>query len=102
MRHKRKDEDLRHKRKDEDMGHKRKGSFASKKMQLDMESPYIVATKKNMIETSLKDPVSASKASITTLKEIQEVNCNDNIAYYIKKVSRDYTYVVIRTIIKVL
>ncbi|KAK4285989.1 hypothetical protein QN277_002610 [Acacia crassicarpa] len=73
------------KKKEGDVGHKRKGSFASKKMKQDMESPYIVTSEESMSQPSSEDPVSASSASIATSGKIQELDAHDNVAYYIKE-----------------
>ncbi|KAI9093230.1 hypothetical protein K1719_027244 [Acacia pycnantha] len=73
------------KKKEEDVGHKRKGSFASKKMKQDMESPYIVTLEENMSQPSPEDPVSASTASIATSGKIQELDADYSVAYYIKE-----------------
>ncbi|XP_028779865.1 myosin-2 isoform X2 [Neltuma alba] len=72
------------KKKEGDVGHRRKGSFASKKMKQDMESPYIVTSEENISQSSSEDPVSASTASTATSGKIQELDGDDNVAYYIK------------------
>ncbi|XP_054815599.1 myosin-2 isoform X3 [Prosopis cineraria] len=73
------------KKKEGDAGHKRKGSFASKKMKQDIESPYIVTSEENMNQPSSEDAVSVYTASIETSGKIQELAGDDNVAYYIKK-----------------
>ncbi|KAF7822772.1 myosin-2 isoform X1 [Senna tora] len=72
------------KKKDGDTGHKRKGNFGIKKMKQDMESPYIATPKVNARETSSETSVSASTVSVSAAK-IRELDCDDNIAYYIRK-----------------
>lgn len=71
-------------------GHKRKGSFGSKKMKMDVESPYIVQSEEKMIEQSSQDPVSTSDDSTASVAPPSRELEDDNIAYFIKKVTGDF------------
>lgn len=72
----------------ESLRHLRKGSFASKKMKIDIESPYIVTPEENVSQMLLEDSVSASPASILAAGKVQELDGeDDNVSYYIRKVT---------------
>ncbi|RDY06773.1 Myosin-2, partial [Mucuna pruriens] len=70
-----------------ELGHKRKGSFGSKKIKMDVESPYVVITEEKVTEPSSPFPVSICNDSCTDAEapppsgELED----DNVAYFIKK-----------------
>lgn len=74
-------------------GHRRKGSFASKKMKMDLESPYVAKSEEKMVaeQTSSPSPVStpadsSAAAADSVTPPSQELE-DDNVAYFIKKVT---------------
>ncbi|KAI4322882.1 hypothetical protein L6164_022533 [Bauhinia variegata] len=73
------------KRKDTEKEHKRKGSFGSKKMKKDVESPYIVTPEEKIRKQSSEAPAPVPTASVASSGKIHELDWEDNIAYFIKK-----------------
>lgn len=78
---------------EKEMGHRRKGSFGNKKMRVDLESPY-VAKSEEIIISEQSSPVSistpADDESVASVAPPSPELEDDNVAYFIKKVSFDF------------
>ncbi|KAK7244386.1 hypothetical protein RIF29_39207 [Crotalaria pallida] len=67
-------------------GHRRRGSFGSKKMKMEVESPYIVKSEEKIVSgESLPGPVSTSADSTASVPPPSRELEDDNVAYFIKK-----------------
>ncbi|KAK7272499.1 hypothetical protein RJT34_29126 [Clitoria ternatea] len=72
-----------------EMGHRRKGSFAGKKIKLNVESPYVVKSEENVNEQLSPGPVPTSNTTDSSIAgeapppsgELED----DNVVYFIKK-----------------
>ncbi|XP_045801422.1 myosin-2-like [Trifolium pratense] len=73
----------------EKLGHKRKGSFGSKKLMLDVESPYVVVTEEHTVVTSEQQsspgPVSSIPVDDSSVAPLSQELVDDNVSYFIKK-----------------
>ncbi|WJX73410.1 Myosin-2, variant 3 [Trifolium repens] len=73
----------------EKMGHRRRGSFGSKKLMLDLESPYVVVSEEHTVVTSEQQsspgPVSSIPADDSSVAPPSPELEDDNVSYFIKK-----------------
>jgi len=81
-----------------EMGHKRKGSFGNKKLMLDLESPYVVISEENSVisEESSPCPVSSipvDDSSVASVAPPSPELEDDNVSYFIKKVTKEFKFV---------
>lgn len=77
-----------------EMGHRRKGSFGNKKLMLDVESPYVVVSEENCVsEQPSPVPVSSVSVDDSSVASVAppspEMEEDDNVSYFIKKVIMD-------------
>jgi myosin-5 len=81
----------------EKMGHRRRGSFGSKKLMLDWESPYVVVSEEHTVVTTSEQqsspgPVSSIPADDSSVAPPSPELEDDNVSYFIKKVTKDFKF----------
>lgn len=78
-----------------EMGHRRIGSFGNKKLMLDLESPYVVISDENSVISEQSSPVSSIPvydSSVASVAPPSPELEDDNVSYFIKKVTKDFKY----------
>lgn len=82
-----------------EMGHRRKGSFGNKKLMLDFESPYVVISEENSVISEEASPCPVSSIPVDDDSSVASVAPpspeleDDNVSYFIKKVTKEIKFV---------